>query len=67
MYKTIEILDLMQNDVFVGFVTIGTSMLHENRNRKQLQILAKYSGSCNHATQQNVIIIRSITYSTWPI
>ena len=37
-------------------VTTSTSMLYENGHRHQLQILAKYSGSCSHAAQQNVIM-----------
>ena len=44
----------MHNHVFLRCTTATTSMLHENRNRKQLQILAKRSGSCSHAAQQSV-------------
>jgi hypothetical protein len=42
----------MHNYVFLRCTTATTSMLHENRNRKQLQILAKHSGSCSYAAQQ---------------
>jgi hypothetical protein len=58
------LIDHMHNDVtddvFLDFVTISTSMLYGNRNRKRLQILAKHSGSCSHAEQQTSLLILTL-------